>query len=49
MEICDSYGWDYICTFEEGRTPRAYADAQELMADSPVGRDSKTRESFYVK
>ena len=37
MEICDSYGWDYIFTFKEGRTPRAYADAQELMADSPVG------------
>ena len=36
MEICDSYGWDYIFTFKEGGTPRAYADAQELMADRRI-------------
>ncbi len=49
MEICDSYGWDYIFTFKEGRTPRAYADAQELMAADPgnsatlVRHDAKGR------
>ena len=49
MEICDSYGWDYIFTFKEGRTPRASADAQELMAADPgnsatlVRHDAKGR------
>ena len=35
MKVCDDNGWDYIFTFKEGRTPTAYADAQQLMAAEP--------------
>lgn len=35
MKLCDSYHWKYIFTFKEGRTPKAYAEAQELMKLNP--------------
>ena len=28
---CGSYGWEYIFTFKEGRTPTAFAEARDLM------------------
>lgn len=31
MHICEEYGWNYILTFKEGRSPAAYAEAQRLM------------------
>ena len=31
MELCESYGWEYIFTFKEGRTPTAFAEARDLM------------------
>ena len=49
MELCEKYGWDYIFTFKEGRTPRAYADARGLMEQNPsnsgrlVRHDSRGR------
>lgn len=35
MKVCEDYGWEYIFTFKEGRTPSAYAEAQKLMAADP--------------
>lgn len=35
MRICEGFGWDYIFTFKEGRTPTAYADARKLMGATP--------------
>ena len=35
MELCEKHGWDYIFTFKEGRTPRAYAEARDLMEQNP--------------
>ena len=35
MKVCENYGWEYIFTFKEGRTLRAYKDAEEQMKAAP--------------
>lgn len=35
MELCEGYGWEYVFTFREGRTPKAFADARDLMEQNP--------------
>jgi len=35
MRICEDNNWDYVFTFKEGRTARAYADAQDQMRAFP--------------
>ena len=35
MELCESYGWEYVFTFKEGRTPTAFAEARDLMEQNP--------------
>lgn len=43
MELCEKCGWDYIFTFREGRTPRAYAEAGDLMRQNPSNSDRIVR------
>lgn len=43
MELCEKCGWDYVFTFREGRTPRAYAEAGDLMRQNPSNSDRIVR------
>ena len=35
IKICEAYNWDYIFTFKEGRTPKSFDDARQLMESFP--------------
>lgn len=43
MKLCEQYNWEYIFTFKEGRTPRAYSDAQDLMRQCPSNSGALVR------
>ena len=43
MELCESYGWEYIFTFKEGRTPTAFAEARDLMEQNPSNSGTLVR------
>ena len=43
MRLCEKHDWEYIFTFKEGRTPKAYADAQDLMEQHPSNSGTLVR------
>ena len=43
MRLCEKYNWEYIFTFKKGRTPKAYADAQDLMEQAPSNSGTLVR------
>ena len=43
MELCESYGWEYIFTFKEGRTPTAFAEARDRMEQTPSNSGTLVR------
>ena len=49
MHLCEKYGWEYIFTFKRGRTPRAYADAQDLMGQHPSNSGTLVRHDAHGK
>lgn len=49
MRICDDYNRDCIFTFKEGRTPKAYADAHELMEAFPKDGGRIVRHNAHGK
>jgi hypothetical protein len=49
MQLCEKYNWEYIFTFKKGRTPKAYADAQDLMEQHPSNSGVLVRHDAHGK